>query len=101
MYGYQPMFPASYRREVIRVNGRGGVDAYRMPSNSSELLLDETAPLVWLVQTDGAGYKTATAFDLTPHVDAAPVDIGALAKRIERLEGILNDKSDTGADDGE
>lgn len=66
MYGYQPMFPASYRREVIRVNGRGGVDAYRMPPNSSELLLDETAPLVWLVQTDGAGYKTATAFDLTP-----------------------------------
>lgn len=99
MYGYQPVFPQNYRREIVRVNGRGGVDAYRMPPNSSELLLDETAPLVWLVQTDGAGYKTSTAFDITPHVEAAPVDINALVERIAKLEGMLHDKSDTGEDE--
>ena len=43
---------------VTEVNGKNGVDAFCMPPNSSDLLLDTTAPIVWLVKTDGAGYKT-------------------------------------------
>lgn len=40
------------RQEVIRVNGRNGAEAYQMAPNSSILLLDETAPIVWLKTTD-------------------------------------------------
>ena len=50
--------------EVIKVNGRGGANAFQMGPNSSILLLDETDNVVWLAQTDGAGYKTVTPFSL-------------------------------------
>ena len=43
-------------QEVVKVSGINGVNAYQMTPNSSVLLLDTTAPIVWLVQTDGAGY---------------------------------------------
>lgn len=42
--------------EIIRVNGKPGVDAFQMGPNSSVILVDETAPIVWFVRTDGAGY---------------------------------------------
>ena len=62
----QNMMP---KYEVIKVKGKPGVDAFHMGPNSSVLLLDETANIVWYVETDGAGYKTATPFDVTPHVE--------------------------------
>ena len=39
--------------EVIRVNGKNGAEAFQMPPNSSIILLDESAPLIWLKMTDG------------------------------------------------
>lgn len=51
--------------EVIRVNGRAGAEAFQMGENSSVLLLDETANIIWFAQTDGAGYKTLTPFTIT------------------------------------
>lgn len=79
---------------VIRVNGKGGVDAYQMMPNSSVLLLDETAPIVWLVQTDGAGYKTSQAYEIKPYEQKAPVDTNSLEERIARLEATIYAKSD-------
>lgn len=63
----QQSMPQMAKREVVKVNGRGGADAFQMQPNESGLLLDTTAPIVWLVQTDGAGYKTVTGYDITPH----------------------------------
>ncbi len=40
-----------------------------MGPNSSALLLDKTAPIVWYAQTDGTGYLTVTPFDIVPHQD--------------------------------
>lgn len=78
------------RMEIIRVNGEGGARAYQMPPSSNALLLDEANPLVWLVQTDGAGYKTVTPYTITPY-QAVPVpDLGSLEQRIARLEGMIN-----------
>lgn len=74
--------------EITRVNGREGANAYQMGANSSKLMLDETAPILWLAQTDGAGYKTLSAFDITPHQQAKPIDLSSIEKRIERLEQI-------------
>ena len=85
-----PQMQSQQRMEIIRVNGEGGARAYQMPPNSNALLLDEANPLVWLVQTDGAGYKTVTPYTITPY-QAAPVpDLGSLEQRIARLEGMIN-----------
>ena len=81
---------AQQRMEIIRVNGEGGARAYQMPPNSNALLLDEANPLVWLVQTDGAGYKTVTPYTITPYQTAPAPDLGSLEQRIARLEGMLN-----------
>ena len=78
------------RMEIIRVNGEGGARAYQMPPSSNALLLDEANPLVWLVQTDGAGYKTVTPYTITPYQAAPAPDLGSLEQRITRLEGMLN-----------
>lgn len=55
------------RREVVKVNGENGARAFPLGANSSALLLDENGVIVWLVTTDGAGYKTVAPFDITPH----------------------------------
>lgn len=78
------------RMEIIRVNGENGARAFQMAPNSSVMLLDESAPLVWLAQTDGAGYKTVTPYTITPYQAAPAPDYSSLVSRIERLEGMLN-----------
>ena len=80
------------RVEVIHVNGENGARAYQMPPNSSVLLLDDTGPIVWLCQTDGAGYKTVTPYEISPYTPEPPIDISALESRIEKLEERLNNR---------
>lgn len=74
-------------QQIIRVNGEQGARSFRMLPNSSALLLDETAPLVWLATTDGAGYMTVTPFEIKPYQPPPPPDYQSLLARIERLEG--------------
>lgn len=107
MYGYNPyQQPNPYqqrlsmmeqaqmpRYEIIHVNGENGARALQMAPNSNALLLDDTADLVWLAQTDGAGYKTVTPFSITPYQPAPPVNYSALEERIARLECILNEQN--------
>ena len=63
-----------------------GAKAFKMGPNSTNLLLDENAPIVWLVQTDGGGYLTATLFSITPYQPPTPVDLNSLEERISKLE---------------
>ena len=81
------------QQEVVKVNGKNGVDAFQLAPNSSALLLDTTASIVWLVQTDGAGYKTSTAYDITPHVPEEETQFKTLEERISKLEETINAKS--------
>lgn len=91
--GFDPMDRIRPQRtEVVILNGKGGVDALRMAENSSILAMDSTAPLVWLIKTDGAGYKTATAYQITPYTPPEPPDINALMERLNRLEGLIDGK---------
>ena len=83
--------PMAQRCEITRVNGRNGAEAYQLPPNSSNLLLDETAPIVWLVQTDGAGYKTLTPYTISPYQAAPPVDVQSLEERVKKLEELINE----------
>lgn len=99
LYGQQNSYPylqqqqMPQRYSITRVNGENGAKSIQMMPNSEALLLDTTQPIVWLAQTDGAGYLTVTAFDIAQHVDLPPVDVRNLEQRLTRLEGLLNEKS--------
>lgn len=73
-------------QQVVKVNGENGANAYQMAPNSSALLLDEKDPLVYLVQTDGAGYKTVSAYSITKYEPEPHVNVASLEERIKRLE---------------
>ena len=89
------MLPA---QQVIQVNGKASVDALRMAPNSSVLVMDTTAPLVWLCTTDGIGSLTATPYEITLHIEEKPE--AALEKRLAALEQkimeVLNGKPNDG-----
>ena len=86
----QPQQPQPQRQEVVKVNGENGARAYPIGANSSALLLDESGVLVWLVTSDGAGYKSVSAYDITPHQTAPTPDYTSLEDRIKRLEEFVN-----------
>ena len=80
--------------QIIRVNGKNGAMAFNMPlPNSSALLLDENQPIVWLVMTDGAGYKTVTPYKIEEYVQEPEPSVANLIKRIERLEARINESN--------
>jgi len=84
------------KQEVVKVTGRAGAEAYQLAPDSSILLLDTTNPIVWLAQTDGAGYKSLIPYDITPHEEPKPVDnYKLLEERITKLEDAINGKSNT------
>ena len=84
---------AAQKSDIVKVNGRGGAEAYRIAPNSSVLLLDSTAPILWLKTTDGAGYPTLDAYDIAPHVEpaqAGPDDrIEEIDHRLRKIENLL------------
>ena len=83
--------PSQTERHVTKVNGRAGADSFNMPPNSDDILLDLNNPLIYFVQTDGAGYKTITPYDISPHKEVQPEErYKALEDRIARLEERLN-----------
>ena len=93
---YYPSYPQSYpqaynRQDVIRVSGKNGAEAYVMPPNSSVLLLDETAPIIWLKTTDGAGYPSLTPYTITPYKEEPKPDFKSLEDRISKLEERINE----------
>ena len=83
--------------QIVKVSGENGARAYGMGANSSALLLDESGLMVWLVTTDGAGYKTVSAYDIAPHQTTPAPDFGSLENRVQtiekRLEEIMNGTS--------
>lgn len=91
-YGYQGF--TIQPQQIIHVNGRAGAEAFQMAENSNILLLDDTEPIVWLAQTDGARYKTLTPYRITPIEPEKPVDMKSLEERIKVLEEAIKNESD-------
>ena len=83
---YPAAMPA---QQVTKVNGENGARAYQIGPNSSAMLLDESGTIVWLITTDGAGYKKAEPYDIAPHKAAEAPDFGSLEARVSRLEEAL------------
>ena len=87
---------APQQTKVVEVTGRAGAEAYQLAPESSVLLLDTTAPIVWLIKTDGAGYKSMVPYDIKVHEEEKPVDhYKELEERISKLEETINAKSNT------
>lgn len=97
-YNYMPNSQNGLQRQIqgdiLRVSGINGVNALNLAPNTSVLALDETAPIVWLVSADGAGYKTPTPYDITPHKDQQSAMQSNFEERLTRLEQIVNEQSD-------
>ena len=87
---YQQIAQNQPPQQVIRVNGENGAKTYQLGANSSALLLDESGSMVWLVTTDGAGYKSVSAYDIVPHRTTPTPDYGTLENRIKKLEEIVD-----------
>ena len=78
------------QQQVTRVSGENGARAYAIGANSSAMLLYEGGMIVWLVTTDGAGYKTVTPYDIKPHQAEPAPDFGSLESRVKRLEELIH-----------
>lgn len=84
------------KQEIIRVNGRASIDKLKMQPNTEAILLDATAPIVWLCTSDGLGTVTSTPYDITLHQDAPqqqpqvePQTDHSLENRISQLESLI------------
>lgn len=84
-------YPYTGNQQIIQVTGEAGARALQMMPNCSALLLDETAPIVWLAQTDGAGYKTVTPYKIEKYTPEPEPSIKDLMARITRLEEQINE----------
>ena len=84
-----------YNQQIIQVNGEAGARMYQMMPNSSALLLDETAPLVWLVQTDGAGYKSVTPYKIEKYEPEPAPNYNDILDRLTKLEAKYNESNST------
>ena len=77
---------------VLRVSGINGVNALNIAPNASVLALDDTAPILWYIQTDSAGYKTPTAYDITPHAEQAVKTENDFETRLKKVEEYINEQ---------
>lgn len=81
------------RYEIIHVNGENGARAFQMSPNSNVILLDDTCARIFLVQTDGAGYKTITPYSISAYEPEPNVDVKSLEERIRKLEEYINESN--------
>ena len=87
----QAQYPQAPRRtEIIHVNGENGARALQMMPNSQALLLDDTAAIVWLAQTDGAGYKTVTPYSIAPYQPEPELNLKDIDTRLKRIEEMID-----------
>lgn len=80
-------------QQILQANGKSSIDAIRMSPNSSVLIADTTAPIVWKCVSDGLGNVTAEAFDISHHKTEAEVEketttnlLNDISERLKRLE---------------
>ena len=84
------------QQQIIQVNGKSSVDTIQLAPNSSVLLMDTSAPIVWMCVSDGVGKVNSVPYDISEHKDAPPVDVMGLEERIKRLEDRINAQSNAG-----
>ena len=91
MFNYYPQFNSNMlpAQQVITANGKSSIDALRMAPNSSVLVLDTTAPIIWLCVSDGLGNVNAEPWDISPHKEEPKES--ALEQRLAAIEEQLKE----------
>ena len=93
---YTPKVNVLPPQQILQANGKTSINMLQMSPNSSVLIADTTAPIVWRCVSDGLGNVTSEAFDIVPHKDEAVQEqetLMAINERLTRLEGIVNEQS--------
>ena len=85
----------SQPQQIVRVSGENGAKEYKLPPNSSALLLDINDPILYLVMTDGAGYKTITPYTIEKYTATPEPSIKELCERVKKLEEKLDESYNT------
>lgn len=83
--------PTLQSQQIIQVNGKASVDTIQLAPNSSVLLMDTTAPIVWMCVSDGVGRVSATPYDIKVHEEKPPVDVENIEQRISKIEKIISE----------
>lgn len=89
----QPQTPQANilpQQQIIQVNGKASVDTIQLAPNSSVLVMDTSAPMVWLCVSDGVGKVTATPYDITEHKEKPLVDTASLEQRVTAVENFIS-----------
>ena len=90
---FAPSFPQQTNalppQQVLQANGKASIDALRMSPNSSALIMDSTAPIVWLCTSDSLGNVSSTPYDISPHRDTPPVDVNSMETRLATVEASI------------
>ena len=79
--------PMSQGQQLIRVNGLEGAKAYQMGANSTVALFDSNNDIMYVKNTDGAGFGSIRAFKFS-EMDlnsSAPVSEYATKNELEQL----------------
>lgn len=73
-------------QQVLQANGKASISALRMSPNSSALIMDTTAPMVWLCTSDSIGNVTSVPYDISPHKDTPAPDTNNFEQRLSAVE---------------
>ena len=77
-------------QQVLQANGKASINALRMSPNSSVLIMDTTAPLVWLCTSDSLGNVTSIPYDITAHKDTPTPDVNSFESRLVAVENSVS-----------
>ena len=80
-------------QQVVQVDGYNGASTFKMGPDSSALLLDQSGDKVWLVKTDGAGYKSVIQpYAISPlfnNNNNNTYDFSQYEERLSKLEKLM------------
>ena len=113
-YGYgaqqNSILPA---QTIPKANGKSSIDQIRMYPGSSALVMDTTAPIVWMCVSDDLGNVSSTPFDIKPHEQTQTQQVAdqsnmatmvsilsTMTDKLNQIVEVLNAKSNDGGADG-
>lgn len=80
-------------QQILQAKGKASIDMIKMSPDSSVLIADETAPIVWKCMSDSLGNVTAIPYDIQLHKDEEQkiqenlsVIVTEMEERLKRLE---------------
>ena len=91
MFNNPYQHPTLPQQQIIQVNGKASVDTIQLAPNSSVLVMDTSAPIVWMCVSDGVGKVTSTPYDITIHQEKPPVDMSSVETRLANVEKALSE----------